>query len=113
MTIGSCVLHHKSHTLRFNIPDLEGSVLLSCAHRISLALIQAIDKLNKELSSGAKLVTSHVARYEVPTIYKKTDTIQGSHLSMMTKFHDISIIFPQISRYNFHFYLKCPPYTFG
>ena len=46
--IGSSVLHHKTRTLVFNITDLEGSVLLSCADILLLGLLQATNKLNKK-----------------------------------------------------------------
>ena len=45
--IGLYILHHKSQILTFNITDLEGSVLFSCADTLSLGLLKATDKLNK------------------------------------------------------------------
>ena len=58
----------------FNITDMKGSVLLSCADTFVLGLLQASDKLDKMIPRGAKLINSQVDRYDIQTANKKTQS---------------------------------------
>ena len=69
----SCVLHHSSYTLTFNITDLEGSAFLSCTNTLSLALLQAADKLNGKLPSGANSYPATLTDMKcIPSVRKIT-----------------------------------------
>ena len=61
--IGSCVLYHHAHNkmmqaLSFNETDIGESVLLNCTDTHALGLVLAVDKLDRKISSSAKLVIS-------------------------------------------------------
>ena len=65
--IGLCMLCHLAHdsttqVLSFNVTDIEGSVLLNCTDTSTLGLVLASYKLNRKISSSAKLVTRKTQR---------------------------------------------------
>ena len=66
-------VHNKtSHTLYFDVIDLEGSVLLSYADIHALGLELAGNKMDKNIPSGAKLVISQADRSDVFTTNKRS-----------------------------------------
>ena len=50
---------------------IEGSVLLSSSGPLALGLLQASDKLNKKIPSGAKIIINHIDGYQVHMVNKK------------------------------------------
>ena len=65
--IASCVLYHHTHTqeditqaLSFNVTDIEGSVLLSCADMLVLGLVLTSEKLDKSSLGMPNLLSANL-----------------------------------------------------
>ena len=55
MCVLYCHAHKSTQALIFNITDIEGSILFSCADALLLGLLQASEKLDKKIPSVPNL----------------------------------------------------------
>ena len=88
-------LHQSPQGLRFNIQDIEDTVLLSCADALTLGTVLPSDKLDRKIPICAKLVISQGNRYDVYVnnkVNKQSQSDESSQAVVHTKEDVMSLL---------------------